>query len=79
MLAGGATGLLIGIAATVLIDSPMRGDAVIALVVGVPAALGLPLVFASRRRAVTALGAFILAVGPGWFGALAVVEVVTGA
>lgn len=79
MLVGAATGLLIGIAAAVLIDSPMRGEAVIALVVGVPTALGLALVFASRRRVMTALGAFLLALAPGWFGALATVEVVTGA
>jgi hypothetical protein len=33
----------------------------------------------SGRRWVTALGALILAIGPGWFGALAAIQVASGA
>jgi hypothetical protein len=33
----------------------------------------------SRRRWVTGLGAFVLALAPGWFGVLAVIEVMTPA
>jgi hypothetical protein len=34
-------------------------------------------VLLARRRWLTALGAFIVALAPGWFGVLALVEVVT--
>lgn len=33
----------------------------------------------SGRRWVTAVGAMVLAIGPGWFGALAAVQVASGA
>jgi hypothetical protein len=32
----------------------------------------------SSKRWVTALGAFILAIAPGWFGALAAIQVASG-
>ena len=57
----------------------IRPDVVIALVVGVPSAIGMVLILLSRRRWMTALGAFILAIAPGWFGVLAVIQVVHGA
>ena len=79
MLVGTAVGLIAGIAATVLVTTPVRPDVVIALVVGVPSAVGMLLILFSGRRWITALGAFILAVGPGWFGALAAIQVVNGA
>jgi len=56
-----------------------RPDLVIALVVGVPSALGLLLILFSPRRWVTALGAFILALTPGWFGVLVAIQTVHGA
>jgi hypothetical protein len=79
MLVGAAVGLIVGIAATLLIHAPVRPDVVIALVVGVPSAIGMLLILFSGRRWVTALGAFILALAPGWFGVLVVIQVVHGA
>jgi hypothetical protein len=37
------------------------------------------LIVLSGRRWITTLGAFILAVAPGWFGALAAIQVASGA
>jgi len=37
------------------------------------------LILASHRRWMTALGAFVLAIAPAWFGALATIQVVHGA
>jgi hypothetical protein len=77
MLLGIATGLLGGTAALTVDHARMRPDVAIALVVGFPSAVGLLVVLMARRRWLTALGAFILALAPGWFGVLALVEVVT--
>lgn len=79
MLVGTAAGLVAGVAATLLVHARIRPDIVIALVVGVPTAIGLVLLVFSRRRWVTALGAFAVAVAPGWFGVLVAIQVVFGA
>ena len=79
MLVGTAVGLILGIAATLVVHAPIRPDVVIALVVGVPSAIGMLLILFSGRRWVTTLGAFILAIAPGWFGVLVVIQVVYGA
>jgi Putative holin len=79
MLVGVAVGLVTGTAAAVLVSARIRPDVVIALVVGFPSAIGLLVVLLSRRRWLTALGVFILALAPGWFGLLAVIEVTTPA
>jgi Putative holin len=79
MLVGVAVGVLAGTAAAVLVTARVRPDVVIALVVGFPSAIGLLLILLSRRRWLTALGVFILALAPGWFGVLAVIEVMTRA
>jgi hypothetical protein len=79
MLVGAAVGLILGIAATLLVHAPIRPDVVVALVVGVPSAIGMLLILFSGRRWVTTLGAFILAIAPGWFGVLVVIQVVYGA
>lgn len=79
MLVGIAVGSVSGIAATVLVHTRVRSDVVIALVVGVPAAVGLLLILFSRRRWITALGAFVLAVVPGWFGVLVMIQAASGA
>lgn len=79
MLVGTAVGLVAGTAATLLVHARVRPDVVIALAVGIPSAIGLLVILLSRRRWVTALGAFILALAPGWFGVLAVIEVMTPA
>ncbi|MGB3894833.1 putative holin [Mycolicibacter sinensis] len=78
MLVGTAVGILIGIGTTLLVTVPVRPDAAIALVLGVPSAAGLVLVFVSSRRWVTAVGAFLLALAVGWFGALAAIQAVSG-
>jgi putative holin len=78
MLLGVAAGQIAGIAATLLIKAPIRPDVVIALVIGVPSTIGMLLILFSARRWVTALGAFILAIAPGWFGVLVVIQVVHG-
>lgn len=75
MLVGVAVGLLAGIATTLLVTATVRPDAVIALVLGVPGVLGILMVLVSGRRWVTTLGACVLAVAPGWFGALTVIQV----
>jgi hypothetical protein len=75
MLVGVAVGLVAGTAATLLISARVRPDVVIALVLGFPSAIGLLVVLLSQRRWLTALGVFILALAPGWFGVLAVIEV----
>lgn len=75
MLIGSAVGLLAGVAFSVGIHARIHPDVAIALVVGLPGVIGLMTVLFSGRRWVTMLGAFILAVGPGWFGVLAVLRV----
>jgi hypothetical protein len=79
MLVGSAVGLILGIAAILLVHASIRPDVVIALVVGIPSAIGMLLILLSGRRWVTTLGAFILAIAPGWFGVLVVIQVVHGA
>jgi len=75
MLIGSAVGLLAGVASTVLVHHRIRPDVVIALVVGIPSVIGLLVILLSGRRWVTMLGAFILALAPGWFGVLVAIQV----
>jgi Putative holin len=79
MLVGAAVGLIAGIASTLLVKATIRPDVVIALVVGVPSAIGMLMILLSGRRWVTTLGAFVLAIAPGWFGVLVAIQVVHGA
>jgi Putative holin len=79
MLVGTAVGLIIGVAATLVVDTPLRPDVVVALVVGVPSALGVLMILFSGRRWITAAGAFILAIAPGWLGTLVAIQAVHGA
>jgi hypothetical protein len=76
ILLGAAVGLLGGTAALTVDHTRMRPDVAIALVLGFPSVVGLLVILLARRRWLTALGAFILALAPGWFGVLAVIEVV---
>lgn len=78
MLIGVAVGLVAGVASSVLVTATIRPDVVIALVVGLPSALGLLLVLTSGRRWVTTLGVFVLSLAPGWFGVLAAIQAVSG-
>jgi hypothetical protein len=79
MLVGTAVGLVAAIASTLLVTATIRPDVVVALVVGLPSAIGMLMILLSGRRWVTTLGAFILAIAPGWFGALVAIQVVHGA
>ena len=79
MLVGNAVGLIAAIASTLLVKATIRPDVVIALVIGVPIAIGMLMILFAGRRWMTALGAFILAIAPGWFGVLVVIQVVYGA
>ncbi|CRZ16356.1 putative holin [Mycolicibacterium neworleansense] len=79
MLVGVAVGLLAGIATTLLVTATVRPDVVIALVLGVPGALGMVMILVSGRRWVTTLGASVLAIAPGWFGALTIIQAATHA
>jgi hypothetical protein len=47
-------------------------------VIGVPSVMGVLMILFSSRRWMTALGAMVLAIGPGWFGALTAFQVATG-
>ena len=79
LLVGVAVGQIAGIASTLLVKATIRPDIAIALVVGVPSAIGMLLILLSGRRWLAALGAFILAIAPGWFGVLVAIQVVNGA
>ena len=76
MVVGTAVGVVAGIASTLMVKAHIRPDVVIALVVGIPSGAGLLMILFSGRRWVTALGAFILALAPGWFGVLVAIQVV---
>ena len=56
----------------------VRPDLVVALVIGVPSVLGILLVGLSGRRWVTATGAFVLAMAPGWLSVLLLIQAVSG-
>ncbi|MGA9675937.1 MAG: putative holin [Mycobacterium sp.] len=78
MLTGNAVGLLAGVASIVLFHGRIRPDVAIGLVVGIPSVIGVVAILVSGRRWVTMLGAFLLAVAPGWFGVLVALRVVSG-
>jgi putative holin len=77
MLIGAAVGLLAGVGFTVL-HTRIRPDIAIALVIGIPNVVGLMTILFSGRRWVTMLGAFIMALAPGWFGVLVALRVSSG-
>ena len=78
LLLGCVTGQGAAVVAKLMVDGNMRPDLVVALVVGVPGVIGLGLVLFSGRRWVTALGAFILAMAPGWLSVLLLIQVASG-
>ncbi len=77
LLVGTVTGLVAAVVGTVLVKSPVRPDLVVGLVVAVPSVIGILLILFSGRRWMTAVGAFVLAMAPGWLGALVLVQVVS--
>ena len=78
MLVGCAVGVVLGILATLLVRASLRPDAALGLVLGAPTVLGLAIIMTSARRWVTALGAFVLSIAPGWFAVLVMIQVVSG-
>jgi hypothetical protein len=78
MLVGSAIGQLLGVVSRLLIHVHLRPDVAIALIVGIPSAIGLSVLLFSGRRWVSMLGAAILALAPGWFGMLVALQVVSG-
>jgi hypothetical protein len=78
MLIGSTVGQLAGVACILLIHPRVRPDVVIALVLGIPSVVGLLVILLSGRRWATMLGAFILALAPGWFGVLVAIQVAPG-
>ena len=79
MVLGIAVGQIAAIAATLLVKATIRPDVAIAVVIAVPSVIGMLLILFSGRRWGTVLGAFILAIAPGWFGVLVTIQVVNGA
>ena len=78
LLLGCVVGQIAAIVAKLAIDTTLRPDLVVALVVGVPGVIGLGLVLFSGRRWVTTLGAFTLAMAPGWLSVLLLIQVASG-
>jgi Putative holin len=78
MLVGTSGGMVAAITSAVFASVRIRPDLAIALVIGVPCVVGLVLIGLSAKRWMTTLGAFLLAVGPGWFGALVAIQAVHG-
>ncbi|GAA4533743.1 putative holin [Mycobacterium paraffinicum] len=75
MLIGVAVGLLAGVGFAVAIQLSLRPAFAIAAVAAIPSLAGLLTILFSGRRWVTMLGAFVLAVAPGWFGVLVALQV----
>ena len=78
MIIGVALGMMAALLAAVEITAPIRPDLAIGLVIGVPGVVGMLTILLSSRRWMTAVGAMVLAIGPGWFGALTAIQVATG-
>ena len=78
MLLGCVAGQIAAVVAKLMVDATIRPDLVVALVVGVPSLIGIALVVSAGRRWVTALGAFVLAMAPGWLSVLLLIQVVSG-
>lgn len=78
LLLGCVAGQIAAISAKLVVDAAIRPDLVVALVIGVPSVIGMLLVLSSGRRWVTTLGAFILAMAPGWLSVLLLLQVVSG-
>ncbi len=78
LLLGCVAGQISAVVAKLIVHATIRPDVVVALVIGIPSVIGMLMVFASGRRWGTALGAFIIAVGPGWLSVLLLLQVVSG-
>jgi len=63
---------------SLLVNTRVRPDLVVAMVVGIPSVIGMLLILLGGRRWATTLGAFVLAMAPGWLGVLVLVQVMSG-
>lgn len=77
LILGCVAGQLAAVITKLAVDATVRPDLVVALVTAVPSVLGLLLVIASGRRWVTAMGAFVLSMAPGWLSVLLLIQVVS--
>lgn len=75
-------GVTLGVAGALLaageLTTTIRPAAVIALAVGIPSVLGTLTILMSGRRWTTAVGALVVAIGPGCLAALTAVQVAAG-
>jgi putative holin len=78
MLVGTTVGMVAAIVSAVFVKVHIRPDVAIALVIGVPCVVGLVLVLLSVKKWMTTVGAFVLAIGPGWLGELVAIRAVHG-
>lgn len=78
LLLGCVAGQIAAVVAKLTVNATIRPDVVVALVVGVPSVVGLLTILASGRRWVTTVGAFVLAMAPGWLSVLLLLQVVSG-
>lgn len=78
MIIGVALGMMAALVAAVEVTATIRPDIAIGVVIGVPSVIGMSVILLSGKRWVTAVGAMILAIGPGWFGALTAIQVASG-
>jgi hypothetical protein len=78
LLLGCVAGQIAAVVAKLTVNATIRPDVVVALVVGVPSVIGLLMILASGRRWVTTLGAFVLAMAPGWLSVLLLLQAVSG-
>lgn len=78
MLIGVTLGMTGGLLAAGEITTALKPAAVIALAVGIPSVLGTLVILLSGRRWTTAVGALVVAIGPGCLGALTALQVAAG-
>ncbi|MCG7596581.1 putative holin [Mycobacterium sp. C3-094] len=78
MLIGVALGVAGALFVAGEVSTTLKPAAVVALAVGIPSLLGTLTILVSGRRWATAVGALVVAIGPGCLGALTAVQVAAG-
>ena len=77
LLLGCVAGQIAAVVAKLTVHATIRPDLVVALVIEVPSVIGMMLILVAGRRWVTAAGAFVLAMAPGWLSVLLLLQVVS--
>lgn len=77
LLVGCATGQIAAILTTLLKVS-IRPDVAVASVTAIPILIGLLVILVAGRRWATTVGAFIVAMAPGWLSVLVLIQLVSG-